>query len=117
MPEIITEVVKIDLLLVRSSVAPPPCSPRYGNIAVQLFCRKANVEKIDAGPKGVVIQFRNKEFANPGSLISWIGEQGSLAKIRPDQSIVLQRDYPTPEKRLKGAAVIISQLAKMVEDQ
>ena len=64
--------------------------------------------------KGVVVQFRNKEFANPASLITWIGEQGSLAKIRPDQSIVLSRDYPTADKRLRGAAVITTQLAKMV---
>ena len=84
-------------------------------VFVKGMCRKANIEKLDAGPKGVVIHFRNKEFENPGALITWIGEQGSLAKIRPDQSIVLQRDYPTADKRLKGTAVIVSQLAKMVD--
>ncbi|MFD0917940.1 transcription-repair coupling factor [Pseudahrensia aquimaris] len=83
-------------------------------VFVKALCRRANVEKLDAGPKGVVIQFRNREFADPGALIGWIGEQGSLAKIRPDQSIVLQRDWATPEKRLRGSAVVISQLAKMV---
>ena len=85
-------------------------------VFVKALCRKANVEKLDAGPKGVVIQFRNSEFSNPGALITWIGEQGSLAKIRPDQSIVLQRDWPTADKRLRGAAVVVSQLAKMVEN-
>ncbi|MEM1039537.1 MAG: transcription-repair coupling factor [Pseudomonadota bacterium] len=83
-------------------------------VFIKALCRKANIEKLDAGPKGVVVQFRNKEFAEPAKLITWIGEQGSLAKIRPDQSIVLQRDYATPEKRLRGAAVITSQLSKMV---
>ena len=83
-------------------------------VFVKALCRKANIEKLDAGPKGVVIHFRNKEFANPAALIAWIGEQGSLAKIRPDQSVVLSRDYPTPDKRLRGAAVITTQLAKMV---
>ncbi|MEM8749295.1 MAG: transcription-repair coupling factor [Pseudomonadota bacterium] len=83
-------------------------------VFVKSLCRKANVEKLDAGPKGVVIQFRNKEFAEPAKLITWIGEQGSLAKIRADQSIVLQRDYPTADKRLRGAAVLMTQLAKMV---
>ena len=84
-------------------------------VFVKALCRRANVEKLDAGPKGVVIQFRNQEFGAPAKLISWIGEQGSLAKIRPDQSIVLQRDWSTADKRLKGAAVVVSQLAKMVE--
>ncbi|MEL6947932.1 MAG: TRCF domain-containing protein, partial [Pseudomonadota bacterium] len=83
-------------------------------VFIKALCRKANIEKLDAGPKGVVIQFRNKEFSEPAKLISWIGEQGSLAKIRPDQSIVLQRDYGTADKRLRGAAVITTQLAKMV---
>jgi transcription-repair coupling factor (superfamily II helicase) len=82
---------------------------------IKALCRKANIERLDAGPKGVVISFRNQEFSNPAALIGWIGEQGNQAKIRPDQSIVLQRDYPTADKRLRGAAVVTQQLAKMVE--
>ena len=34
-----------------------------------------------------------------------------MAKIRPDQSLFLARDYPTPEKRLTGAAQLMTQLA------
>jgi transcription-repair coupling factor (superfamily II helicase) len=83
-------------------------------VYIKVLCRTANVEKLDAGPKGVVIQFRKKEFANPAALIKYIGEQGSLAKIRPDQGIVLMRDWPTPDKRLAGSAVIMTQLARMV---
>ena len=82
-------------------------------VFIKALCRKANVEKLDAGPKGVVIQFRDKTFPNPVGLVKMIGEQGSLAKIRPDQSIVLIRDWPTPEKRLTGAAVVMTQLAKI----
>lgn len=36
-----------------------------------------------------------------------------MAKIRPDQSIVFIRDWATPEKRLNGSAVIMTQLAKI----
>ena len=84
-------------------------------VYIKVLCRSANVEKLDAGPKGVVIQFRKKEFSNPAALIKYIGEQGSLAKIRPDQGIVFLRDWPTPDKRLAGSAVIMTQLARMVE--
>jgi transcription-repair coupling factor (superfamily II helicase) len=84
-------------------------------VFIKALCRHANVEKLDAGPKGVVIHFRKREFANPAGLVRYIGEQGSLAKIRPDQSVVFMRDWPTPEKRLAGAAVVMTQLAKMVE--
>ncbi len=79
------------------------------------LCRRANVEKLDAGPKGVVIHFRKREFANPAGLVRYIAEQGSLAKIRPDQSVVFARDWPTPDKRLSGSAVVMTQLARLVE--
>jgi len=73
------------------------------------------VEKLDAGPKGVVIQFRDKQFADPVGLVKFIGEQGSQAKIRPDQSIVFIRDWTTPEKRLSGSAIVMTQLAKLAK--
>jgi transcription-repair coupling factor (superfamily II helicase) len=84
-------------------------------VYIKALCRRANVDKLDAGPKGVVIQFRNKTFNNPAALVKMIGEQGSMAKIRPDQSIVFVRDWPTPEKRLNGAAVVMTQLAKLAD--
>ncbi|MER9564507.1 transcription-repair coupling factor, partial [Mesorhizobium sp. M0571] len=84
-------------------------------VFIKALCRKANVEKLDAGPKGVVIHFRKREFPNPVGLVKLIGEQGSLAKIRPDQSVLFSRDWPTPEKRLAGSAVVMTQLARLVE--
>ena len=82
-------------------------------VYIKALCRKANVEKVDAGPKGIVISFRNSTFSNPAGLIRYIGEQGSLAKVRPDQKIVLIRDWEDPEKRLKGTAVVLTQLARL----
>ena len=84
-------------------------------VFIKALCRQANVEKLDAGPKGVVVQFRNKEFGDPAALVRYIGEQGSLAKIRPDQGVVFIRDWPTPEKRLQGSAVVMTQLARLAK--
>ena len=82
-------------------------------VYIKALCRKANVEKVDSGPKGMVISFRNSIFPNPAGLIRYIGEQGSLAKVRPDQKIVLIRDWEDAEKRLKGTAVVLTQLARI----
>ena len=84
-------------------------------VYIKSLCRTANVEKLDAGPKGVVVQFRNREFPNPGALVGYIARQGIMAKIRPDHSIFFQRDFPTPEKRLAGAAVVMTQLAQLAK--
>ena len=35
-------------------------------VAIKALCRRANVEKVDAGPKGAVIAFRDNSFADPG---------------------------------------------------
>ena len=83
-------------------------------VYVKALCRTANVEKLEAGPKGVVVQFRQKQFPNPAALVGFIAKQGSMAKIRSDHSVVFVRDLPTPEKRLGGAAVIMTQLAGLV---
>jgi len=84
-------------------------------VYIKSLCRTANVEKLDAGPKGVVVQFRNREFPNPGALVGHIAKQGIMAKIRPDHSIFFQRDFPTPEKRLAGAAIVMTQLAGLAK--
>lgn len=86
-------------------------------VYIKALCRRANVAKLDAGPKGAVIGFRNNEFSNPTALVMMIAEQGTLAKIRPDQSVVFIRDWPTPEKRLAGAAVIMTQLTRLVQSE
>ncbi len=84
-------------------------------VYVKALCRRANVEKVEAGPKGVVVAFRNNEFDNAGGLIRFIGEQGSMAKIRPDQRIVFIRDWKSGEDRLNGVATILTGLVRLAE--
>ncbi|UUP19567.1 transcription-repair coupling factor [Nitratireductor thuwali] len=86
-------------------------------VYIKALCRRANVEKLDAGPKGVVLHFREKQFPDPAGLVGYIAAQGPAAKIRPDQSVVFIRDLPTAEKRLSGAAVIMTQLAKLADKE
>ncbi|WP_430243453.1 transcription-repair coupling factor [Neorhizobium sp. DAR64861/K0K2] len=94
---------------------PPEVQNLLKVVYIKTLCRKANVEKVDAGPKGVVIVFRDKQFPNPTALVGYIAKQGSLAKIRPDQSIFLNRDLPTPTKRLTAAAQVMTQFAELAK--
>ncbi|WP_232372216.1 transcription-repair coupling factor [Acuticoccus mangrovi] len=84
-------------------------------VYIKSLCRRANVEKIDAGPKGCVIGFRNNEFENAAGLVQMIAGEGSLAKLRPDQRIVFVRDWPDADKRTKGVANILAKLARLAE--
>jgi transcription-repair coupling factor (superfamily II helicase) len=82
-------------------------------VAIKALCRQANVDKVDVGPKGAVVGFRDNIFANPEGLVQWIARQGSIAKVRPDQKIVLIRDWADMGGRLKGAMAVMTELARL----
>jgi len=82
-------------------------------VAIKQLALAAGVEKIDAGPKGGTIAFRNNQFANPAALIQLIHQHSGTMKVRPDQKIVVTRDWPAADDRLKGAKVLLTQLAKL----
>jgi transcription-repair coupling factor (superfamily II helicase) len=84
-------------------------------VFVKSLCRRANVEKVDAGPKGVVIGFRGNNFSDGAGLIRYIGEQGSMARVRPDQKVVFIRDWERGIDRLKGVATILTRLVRLAE--
>ena len=84
-------------------------------VFVKALCRRANVEKVDAGPKGAVLSFRGGTFADPVGLVRYIGEQGSMAKVRPDQKVVFIRDWERDIDRLKGVATILTRLVRLAE--
>ncbi|MGK6314873.1 transcription-repair coupling factor [Neorhizobium sp. DT-125] len=94
---------------------PPEVQNLLKVVYIKSLCRKANVEKLDAGPKGIVVSFRDKQFPNPAALVGYIAKQGTLAKIRPDQSVFLTRDLPSPEKRLTAAAQVMTQFAELAK--
>jgi transcription-repair coupling factor (superfamily II helicase) len=87
-------------------------------VGIKVLCRRANVEKIEAGPKGVVLSFRDNQFANPEGLIAFIRERGKDAVIRNEKSgqkLVFLSDWERPEERLKGTADILRRLAVIAE--
>jgi transcription-repair coupling factor (superfamily II helicase) len=90
---------------------PPEVEHLLQIVAIKSLCRRANVEKIDAGPKGAVISFRDNIFPNPERLIGFIREQS--ARVRPDQKVVFFDDWEEPELRLKGTAAILRDLVRL----
>lgn len=82
-------------------------------VAIKALCRKAHVEKVDAGPKGVIVTFRDNSFANPAGLVRYIAEQGPEAKVRPDMKIVFIRDFDDKGERLEGTRLIMRTLAQI----
>ncbi|MDQ2954344.1 MAG: transcription-repair coupling factor, partial [Pseudomonadota bacterium] len=83
-------------------------------VAIKALCRRANVEKIETGPKGAVLAFRDNIFANPEALIAYIREHDT-ARVRPDQKVVFLEDWEKPEERLAGTTAILRNLVGIAE--
>ena len=85
-------------------------------VAIKMICRRAGIAKIDAGPKGAVVTFRNDEFANPVGLIEFVSQSPYDVKIRPDQKFVYQQNWPSEALRLKGVRKIASIIAEIADE-
>jgi transcription-repair coupling factor (superfamily II helicase) len=97
----------------RFGPTPPEVGLLLKLVTIKALCRRANVEKIEAGPKGATLAFRDNSFANPTALVRYVEAEGSLAKVRPDMRVVFIRDFETLEARLAGSLKIMRDLAKI----
>lgn len=82
-------------------------------VALKHDCRTAHVARVDAGPKGCTVAFQLDRFPNPEGLIGLIAKSPGMMKVRPDQTLVIARHWPTPEDRIKGLGKEIAKLAEI----
>lgn len=75
-------------------------------------CILAGINKIDAGPKGIVISFHNNVFKNPEALIKFISKNPVNTKIRGDQKLVFMTEWKSAAERVKG---VRSALEKIIQ--
>ncbi|MEM9809627.1 MAG: transcription-repair coupling factor [Pseudomonadota bacterium] len=84
-------------------------------VGIKALCRRAEVAKIDAGPKGAVITFR-EQFPNPLGLVTYLSETPYDMKLRPDQKLVFKQSWPDEKARLKGCRRVLNVLVGIAED-
>ncbi|MBL8660520.1 MAG: transcription-repair coupling factor [Rhodospirillales bacterium] len=82
-------------------------------VALKQICRRAGVEKVDAGPKGATLAFRDNDFANPAGLVALIGRQAGTMTLRPDHRLVLRRAWERPADRIPGVRGLIVDLERI----
>ena len=82
-------------------------------VEFKIKARRARVEKLDVGPKGIVVGFREDKFSKPEKLISWIHANSQTLSIRPDQRLVFKRKIETDEERKKAILSVLNNLEKL----
>jgi transcription-repair coupling factor (superfamily II helicase) len=100
-------------LIDRFGPLPPEADQLLKVVAIKGLCREANVSKIDVGPKGAVVSFRNDFFKNPGSLVGFVAKNAIAWRVRPDHKVVIKGEWDTPKQRLDAAEKILAELAKL----
>jgi len=100
-------------LVDRFGPMPPETKSLLEIVAIKQLCRKANVAKLDAGPKAMVLTFHENRFPHPERLVAWIGRSGGRVRVRPDHKLVLAEETTSPEERLKKAKRLVAELAKL----
>ncbi|GJL93204.1 transcription-repair coupling factor [Hyphococcus sp.] len=84
-------------------------------VAIKAICRRAGIAKIDAGPKGAVMSFRNDRFANVEGLVQFMATSPLDVKLRPDQKVVFRQEWADDKARLRGAKKIAAIIAEIAE--
>ena len=103
-------------LIDRFGTLPQEVEHLFKIVEIKTLCRLAGVAKVDAGPKGATFAFRNDDFANPAGLIEYISQSASDTKLRPDHTLVVRKNWPAPEHKLKGVQHLLSLLAEIAAE-
>jgi transcription-repair coupling factor (superfamily II helicase) len=93
---------------------PDPVKNLFSVIELKQLCRLANIEKIDAGPKGLSLVFRDNHFARPDALIGWIAGQGGRVQLRVDHRLVVATPIPKPEMQPAACKTVLQDLVALL---
>jgi transcription-repair coupling factor (superfamily II helicase) len=83
-------------------------------IELKQLCKKLNINKLDAGPKAVVVGFHNNKLINQDKLLPHIMSQANKYKIRPDQKLVINIATEDAGKRFNMIKKHIMELCQLV---
>ena len=82
-------------------------------MSIKLNARDAHIAKIDVGAKGALVSFWNDSFPNIPGLLGYVDRLKGTARLRPDNKLVITREWGTPKARLNGALQLSKGLAKL----
>jgi len=102
-------------LIDRFGPLPSEVKQLAATMIIKAHAKRAGIERLDAGPRGMTIMFREQKFANPAGLVEFISGTGNAAKIRPDHALVYQAKMDKLSVRLKSVAFVAKKLAGIAE--
>lgn len=86
-------------------------------IEIKQNCITASVAKIDVGARGALVSFHNDSFPDVGGLLAYVDRLKGIAKLRPDNKLMIQRVWGDPAARINGLIQLSKGLAGIVRKQ
>ncbi len=82
--------------------------------AIKASCKRLGIARLDAGPKGALITFRDDTALQPADILALVRAQPARLRLRPDSKLVVQNTGHTAEARLKAIRALLSELEATV---
>jgi transcription-repair coupling factor (superfamily II helicase) len=97
---------------------------RFGNIPeevenllktveIKQIAKFANIERIEAGARGILITFHRNTFKNVDKLMAFIANQFGIIKIRPDQKLFIEKNLMSYNTRLEVLKKYVTKLYEL----
>ncbi len=83
-------------------------------VEIKALCRATGVAKIDAGPKGGVLTFRENAVSDPTPLIELMARKPSRYKLRPDETVLAKGAWDDPHERIAGALAALREVKEAI---
>lgn len=74
------------------------------------LCKLLHLEKVDVGPKGILISFYKNECPYFEKLFPWINTHGGTIRIRPDNKLVIMKAWKNIDAQVEGLILILKEL-------
>ncbi|MES2984773.1 MAG: transcription-repair coupling factor [Pseudomonadota bacterium] len=101
-------------LVDRFGTSPIEVEHFIATLHIKLLCKRAGIVRLDAGPKGMVLAFRDNKFAHPAALLDHIARNVGRIKLRADQTLFVGVDTGADAQRLKIAATIAEEITALL---
>ncbi|WP_300378954.1 transcription-repair coupling factor [Henriciella sp.] len=79
--------------------------------AIKAACKQLGISKLDAGPKGIVMAFREDTPVDPGQLMTLVRSRPNQFRLRPDSKLVINQSPEANDKRIKLVRNVLKEIA------
>ena len=83
-------------------------------LGIKILCRDANIDRLDAGPKGAVLTFRNNLFAKPDALLAYVDKHPRTLKVRPDQKLVFTHEWKDVADKIATVKKLVGEISGLI---